>query len=184
MSRIRYYVAASADGYIADRDNDLGWLMAFGFEQFQAHYDAFMADVGALVMGAATYEFILREESGWSYAQRPTWVFTHRRQPRIDGADLRFVQGDVAAEHPRIVESAGGKDVWLVGGGAVAAQFADAGLVDELLVTYLPVVLGGGFPVLPVARQLGLRLEGTTPFPDGAVEFAYAIDRTPRGAAG
>ncbi len=178
MAAIQYYVAASADGYIADRDNDLGWLLAFGFEQFQAHYDEFLEEVGALAMGAATYEFILgQDEPEWAYGDLPVWVFTHRELRRVEGADLRFVRDDVATTHPRIVESAAGRNVWLVGGGNLAAQFADAGLLDELLVTYMPVVLGGGYPVLPVARQLDLELVRTTPFPSGAVEFAYRVLR-------
>ncbi len=183
MAAIQYYVAASADGYIADRDNGLGWLLAFGFEQFQAHYDEFFEDVGALAMGAATYEFILgQDEPAWTYRELPVWVFTRRDLPRVEGADLRFVRDDVAQAHPGIVESAAGRNVWMVGGGNLAAQFADAGLLDELLLTSMPVVLGGGHPVLPVARQLDLELAGTTPFPNGAVEFAYRIRHGDRAA--
>jgi dihydrofolate reductase len=178
----RYYVAASADGFIADRDDGLEWLLSFGFEEFQAHYDAFFADVGALVMGAGTYDFMLDQE--WPYVELPVWVVTHRERPGREGADVRFVQGPVTDLHPRIVESARGRDVWLVGGGNLAAQFADAGLLDQLLVTYMPVVLGAGRPVLPVSDHLDLRLEGTTPFPSGAVEFAYSVvRRTQEGSA-
>ena len=176
MSATVYYVAASADGYIADRDNRLEWLLSFGFEQFQAHYDAFMTGVGALVMGSATYEFILgQDEPEWPYTGLPVWVVTHRQLPSVEGPDLRFVQGTVDELHPRIASSAGERDVWLVGGGNLAAQFADAGLLDRLLITYMPVMLGAGYPVLPVSRQLDLQLERTTPFPSGAVEFAYAV---------
>ena len=178
MPVIQYYVAASADGYIADRDNDLGWLLSFGFEQFQARYDEFFAGVGALAMGSATYEFTLGQpEAEWAYGALPVWVFTHRDLPRVAGADLRFVQDVVAAAHPRIVESAAGRNVWLVGGGNLAAQYADGGLLDELLITYMPVLLGGGHPVLPVARRVEVELAGTTPFPNGAVEFAYRVRR-------
>ena len=110
------------------------------------------------------------------------WVFTHRGLPGVEGADLRFVRDDVVAAHPRIVESAAGRNVWMVGGGNLAAQFAAAGLLDELLITYMPVMLGAGSPVLPVGRQLDLELTGTTPFPNGAVEFAYRILRDGRTA--
>ena len=82
MSSTQYYVAASADGYIADRQNRLDWLLRYGFEAYQEHYDAFLAGVGALTMGAATYEFVLAEGGGWAYGDRPAWVFTHRELPR------------------------------------------------------------------------------------------------------
>jgi dihydrofolate reductase len=175
MAAVRYYVAASADGFITDRDGDLAWLLAFGFDEFQAHYDAFLAGIGALVMGSATYEFLLGQDDPWPYGDLPTWVFTRRRLPVVTGADVRFVQGPPAEVQPRIAESARGRDVWMMGGGVIAAQYADAGLLDELLLTTMPVVLGGGQPVLPVTRRLDLRLARTTRFPSGAVELAYSI---------
>ena len=178
-SLTQYYVAASADGFIADRDNGLDWLLAFGFAEFQAHYDAFLAGVGSLAMGSATYQFLLEQDEPWPYGELPVWVFSRRELPSVEGADVRLVQGPAAEAHPRIVGSAGGRNVWLVGGGVLAAQFADAGLLDQLLITYMPVVLGGGHPVLPANRPLDLRLEGTTRFPSGAVEFAYSVTRGP-----
>jgi dihydrofolate reductase len=177
MATVQYYVATSADGLITDRDGGLEWLLAFGFEEFQAHYDAFLSGVGALVMGSATYQFLLDQDDPWPYAELPTWVFTRRDLPRVEGADVRLVQGSPAAHHRGLVDSAGGRNVWMVGGGVLAAQFADAGVLDQLLVTVMPVVLGGGRPVLPVDRPLDLRLTGSTPFPSGAVEFAYHVVR-------
>jgi dihydrofolate reductase len=82
-------------------------------------------------------------------------VFTTRQLQHVDG-DVRFVRGPVAAVHPALVAAADHKDVWVVGGGALAAQFSDAGLLDELWVQYAPVTLGAGSPLLP--RHLELRL--------------------------
>ncbi|WP_309125756.1 dihydrofolate reductase family protein [Kocuria sp.] len=175
MSRTQYYVAASADGYIADRENHLDWLLQYGFEAYQDHYDGFLADVGALAMGASTYEFVLRQGEKWPYGGLPTWVFTHRELPRIAGADLRFVQGPVALHAEASRESAGGRNLWVVGGGRLAAQFADAGLLDELWLTLMPIALGGGHPVLPTAAAKDLRLQRTTHFEGGAVELRYAL---------
>ena len=179
MTRTQYYVAASADGYIADRENRLDWLLRFGFEAFQDHYDAFLADVGALAMGADTYEFVL-DQGTWPYTELPAWIFTHRNLPRAHGADLRFVDGPVARHANAVADSAGANNVWVVGGGQLAAQFADAGLLDELWLTVMPVALGGGRPVLPTQRAHDLRLQRTTHFESGAVELRYELPRPAR----
>lgn len=179
MSRTQYYVAASADGYIADRENHLDWLLQYGFEAYQEHYDAFVADVGALAMGASTYEFVL-EQGAWAYGDLPVWVFTHRDLPAADGADVRFVSGPVALHVQAVIASAGGRNLWVVGGGQLAAQFADAGLLHELWLTYMPIVLGGGHPVLPTAAARDLRLQRTTHFEGGAVELRYVLEGADR----
>jgi dihydrofolate reductase len=86
----------------------------------------------------------------------PAVVFTHRDLPRVEGADLRFTAGDVASVHAELVAAAGGKDVWVVGGGDLAGQFADAGLLDEIVASIAPVTLGAGRPIFP--RRYALRL--------------------------
>jgi dihydrofolate reductase len=178
MTRNVYYVASSLDGYIADSHDSIDWLLEFGFEAYQEHYDAFLQRIGALVMGSSTYEYLLAEEGEtWPYGDLPTHVLTSRSLPAIPGADLTFHSGAIAAVDEEARASAGDRDVWVVGGGAVASQYLDAGLLHELLVTVMPVVLGAGVPVLPVAAtSRPLRLTGTTPFAGGAVELAYAID--------
>jgi dihydrofolate reductase len=173
-----YYVASSLDGFIADSDNAIDWLLQFGFEAYQEHYDAFLRGIGALVMGSSTYEYLLAEEGGsWPYGDLPTHVLTSRSLPTIAGARVRFHSGAIAAIDEEARASAGERDVWVVGGGSVAAQYLDAGLLHELRVTVMPIVLGGGVPVLPVAATTApLRLTGTTPFAGGAVELAYTLD--------
>ena len=157
-----YFTASSVDGFIADPDNSLSWLLT---RQVDANgpmsYARFIAQVGALVMGATTYRWLLHHELGddgsrpWPY-QMPCWVFSHRPLPVVPG-DLRFVHGPVEPVHAEAVAAAAGRGVWVVGGGDLAGQFADAGLLDELWVQYAPVALGGGVPLLP--RRLELRLE-------------------------
>src|SRR4029078_3041087 len=108
------------------------------------------------------YEWILGHESGadwrWPY-DVPSWVFTHRELAVIPDARIEFTTDDVAVVHKMRVRAAGGPNVWIVGGGDLAGQFADAGLLDEVLVTIAPVTLGAGAPLLP--RPLELRLEET-----------------------
>jgi dihydrofolate reductase len=153
----QYYTATSLDGFIADPWNSLDWLFSRAREEDgPLSYDDFVAEVGALAMGSTTYQWILDHGSAWPY-DVPCWVFTHRRLPLVPDAQIELTSGDVAAVHAQMVAAAGGRNVWIVGGGDLAGQFADAGLLDEVLVTIAPVTLGGGAPLLP--RRIELRLE-------------------------
>ncbi|HEX6232358.1 MAG TPA: dihydrofolate reductase family protein [Jiangellaceae bacterium] len=157
MTVTTYYTATSLDGFIADENHSLDWL--FPQEQDESgplNYDDFFARIGAVVMGSSTYEWVLNHESGvWPY-KLPSWVMTTRELPKA-GENVRFASGDVRAVHDAMTAAAGGKDLWVVGGGDLAGQFAEAGLLDEIVVYIAPVTLGGGAPLLP--RKLDLRLE-------------------------
>jgi len=153
--KTQYYTATSIDGFIADADNSLGWLFQVADEEsMRDDYPRFIAEVGALAMGSTTYEWIadysgfLTDPAKWEYTV-PTWVFSTRDLPRPDGLDIRFVSGDVAPVHAEMVAAAGGKNVWLVGGGDLVGQFYDQGLLDEVILGVAPVFLGGGAPLLP-----------------------------------
>lgn len=167
MPLTQYLTATTLDGYIADEENSLQWLFDVAREDGGSRFDTFLADVGAMAMGATTYEWILDHENllenpgRWQefYAARPCWVFSHRVLPMIPGADLKLVQGDVAPVHEDMLVAAGDRNVWLVGGGELVGQFHDAGLLDQVLVSLAPVTLGGGAPLLP-RRIEGLRLTG------------------------
>lgn len=157
MTRTVYYTATSLDGFIADEpDATLDWLMSREQDQAGAlNYEEFIATIGAMAMGRTTYEWVLGHENGsWPY-ELPTWVFTHQDlQPVTD--DVRIVSGDIAEHHAAMVEAAGGKDVWMVGGGDLAGQLADAGLLDEVIVYVAPVFLGSGAPLFPRHQELKL----------------------------
>lgn len=84
-------------------------------------------------------------------------VFTHRQPAVVPGAPIEFTSADVAAVHEQMRAAAGERNRWIVGGGDLVGQFADAGLLDEVIVYVAPVTLGAGAPLLP--RNLELRLE-------------------------
>jgi dihydrofolate reductase len=153
--KTQYYGATSLDGFIADEHDSLDWLMQ-GEPLEESSYPEFIRDVGALAMGSTTYEWVLRHlaggggdaEDGWPYEQS-CWIFSSRSLPMVPGADLRFVSGDVRPVHAAMVEASAGKNVWIVGGGDLAGQFHDAGLLDELIIQVAPVTLGRGAPLFP-----------------------------------
>ena len=149
-----YYTASSLDGFIVDSAGSLDWLLSRDIDvDGPFGYKAFEKSVGALVMGSTTYRWVVEHEPGdWPYPQ-PTWVLTSRSDVVVDGHPVQAVSGDVAQLLPTLVAAAGERDVWIVGGGDVAAQFVTAGLVDELIVSYAPCSLGEGAPVLPVRSE-------------------------------
>ena len=165
MSVTQYYTATTLDGFIADPDNSLEWLFTRNQDpRGPLNYADFIAEVGAIAMGSTTYEWILDHEFAdkdpadwkWPY-EMPCWVFTHRQLPVVPDARIEFASGDVAPVHEELRAAAGGRNVWIVGGGDLAGQFADAGLLDEIIVFIAPVTLGAGAPLLP--RRIELRLE-------------------------
>ncbi len=189
MSRCQYYLAQTLDGYIAESDGGLEWLMRFEGEgaveaseaspvASEGSYERFFAGVGALAMGSATYEFVLGEMStSWPYAGTPSWVFTSRELPVPDGADVRFANGSVGPAYEEMRSAAGDRNVWVVGGGALAMQFVEEDLLDELHLTIVPVFLGAGIPTFPSRLGRRLRLVGTHAFGNGMVELRYDVLR-------
>jgi dihydrofolate reductase len=164
MAKLTYYTATTLDGFIADPDDSLDWLMRQDQDEHgPLNYDDFIKDIGAIVMGRTTYEWVLdHDPGGWAYSMS-AWVMTNRGELPLPkpGADVRFARGDVRSVYDDLVAAADGKDVWVVGGGELAGQFADAGLLDEVITYIAPVTLGAGRQVLP--RRLDLRLVEATP---------------------
>lgn len=160
MSRTIYFTATTLDGFLADEHDNLDWLLTQDHDpEGPGGHEAFIEDVGALVMGRTTYDWVrahmARTGEPWAYAA-PTWVMTHRDPDPVEGADIRFASGDVAAVHAEMTAAAGGRDLWVVGGGQLAVDLVRAGLLDEIRVSIAPVTLGAGRPLLPAPVDLTL----------------------------
>lgn len=184
--KTQYYTASTLDGFIATEDDSLEWLFPLG-DINETSYPSFITEVGALAMGSATYEWMLRHvvkpgtdaAAPWPYSQ-PTWVFSARPREPVAGADIRVVQGDVRPVHAAMKAAAAGKNVWLVGGGELVGQFYDAGLLDEIIVQVGSVTLGRGKPLLP--RRIAhpaLRLVSAQRIGPGFAELRYEVVRRP-----
>jgi dihydrofolate reductase len=170
VAKTQYYAATTVDGFIADPHDSLDWLFEVprdggsGYDAFRE----FFAGVGAMAMGATTYQWVVDHEglvdepekwAGW-YGTTPCWVFTHRELPILPDVDIRFVEGDVRPVHEAMTEAAGDENIWLVGGGELVGAFADARLLDEIWLAMQPVFLGAGAPLLPrVLTSKRVRLE-------------------------
>lgn len=189
MTRLIFDTAVSLNGWIADEGNSLDWLLSL-----EAPIDAEVAlfpHADVLVEGSTTYEWVLGHEhllahpERWRalYGDRPTYVFTTRELPVPRGADVRLRSGSVLDVLDEIRVAAGEGDVWVVGGGDLAGQFLDAGVLDEIAVSIAPVLLTGGAPLLPRRRSAdGLRLrsaQSVGPF----ARLVYEVIREATGGA-
>jgi dihydrofolate reductase len=159
VPRTVYYTATTLDGFIADPNDSLEWLLR---QPGEPPDDGFIDGVGAVVMGATTYEWVLRNLDGpWPYSA-PAWVMTHRKLALPEAGkdaktpDIRFAQGSIADHYFEMCTATGDHDLWVMGGGDLAGQFADEGFLDEIITFTAPVVLGKGRPLLP--RRLDLEL--------------------------
>jgi dihydrofolate reductase len=186
--KTQYYAACSLDGFIATTDNSLDWLLQFGDADGPGHQN-FLAEVGAIAMGSATYQWLVDhyikagtpEEKPWLYTQ-PTWIFTSRKLASVPNADLHFVEGAVTPVHQQMVAAAMGKNIWMAGGGELAGQFFDAGLLDELIIQVASVTLGQGLPLLP--RRIAfppLRLTSVQALGGAFAELHYDVPRQREG---
>lgn len=170
--RARVFIATSLDGFIAGENDDLSWLPPpvpgddFG-------YDTFLAQMGALLMGRRTYDVVAGFPGVWPYGERPVLVTTRRPlTPKVPS--VRAVSGTMAELVAQAKEAAKGLDVYL-DGGDVIRQALDAGLVDELTVTVVPVILGRGHPLFAGATQRrALTLLRSEPLSGGLVQLTYA----------
>ncbi|GAA1310333.1 dihydrofolate reductase family protein [Brachybacterium tyrofermentans] len=176
----RFYTATSLDGFLADEHDSLDWLLSQPLGAGTLlDYDAFYAGVGALIMGSTTYQWVLDHPQeqfgdavGWPY-DKPTFVFSHRDLERA--SDAVTVLSGTPAEHREAIETAAGDHaVWVMGGGDLAAQFARAGMLDEVLVSIAPVTLGAGRPLLGGRVDLQLQEFGRN---EAFLEARYTVVR-------
>jgi dihydrofolate reductase len=182
--KTQYYTATSLDGFIATEEDSLEWLFSLG-DLNDSSYPAFISEVGTLAMGSGTYEWMVRNAekvaaetgSAWPYTQ-PAWIFSSRKLPVIEGANIQFVNDNVRQVHGEMRSAAGGKNIWIVGGGDLAGQFYDVGLLDELIVQIGSVTLGKGKPLFPRAvLSPNLHLVSVRQMGTGMVELSYEVHK-------
>jgi len=144
QGKLVLYIASSLDGYIATEKHNLDWLFAAegeGDNGFAKFYDM----VDTVLLGRVTYEWILRHETGvFPYQGKECYVFS--RTKRENNAFVTFVHEEVVPFVENL-KNKDGRTIWLVSGGELLRTFLDANLVDELIVTVAPVLLGRGIPL-------------------------------------
>ncbi len=172
MRRVRLFIATSVDGFIAGPDDDLRWR----FDDGDYGHAAFYAGIDTVLVGRRTYD-VACALPVWPYAGRKVVVFTRTNAARITSPDTvatARAPADVVAE----LRARSGKDLWLVGGGQLVQAFLAAGLVDDVIVSIHPLLLGAGIPLVAKgAPRVPLALVGERRFPSGLVQLTYRADR-------
>jgi dihydrofolate reductase len=175
MAHVTLYIATSLDGYIARRDGGIDWLDAVQRPDTDYGYQAFYNTIHAVMMGRKTYD-LARGFGDWPYPGMPSYVFT-RQALRTDRDDVFFSAAPPAALI-RELESRGLERLWLVGGGELVAAFQRERLIDEYIVSIIPLLLGEGIPLFPPpAPALPLALVESQSFPSGLVQLRYQTIR-------
>ncbi len=174
MRRIRYGVAMSLDGYIAGPNGEHDWIIPDPEIDFQEIYSRF----DTAVMGRRTFELVLSQGGNGSMPGMKTFVVSSTlRQKDYSGVTII---NEKPEEVLAPLRSQPGKDIWLFGGGVLFRSLLEARLVDTVEVAVIPVLLGGGVPLLPPpARQVKLRLIGSKTFKTGILSLEYAIEFRP-----
>ena len=147
MARIVGYIATSLDGFIADKDEGLKWLMERkDVELAEFDYNLFIKRIRTVVMGRSTYEWVKREGHAWAYKDQRSIVVTSRDiDTSFGNVELRSDVDALVAELRALEDG----DVWMLGGGKLQMAFIERGALDEIEVYVMSTLLGGGYPLFP-----------------------------------
>lgn len=147
MKKIKLYIATSIDGYIARNDGDIDWLTEYPNPQKTDYsYKDFFNSIDTIIMGGRTYRELLCMDYLWAYKDKIVYVITHTAQNTKE--NTHFVTEHIIEVISQLQEE-NGKDIWLMGGGEMTTLFLNNDLVDEMIITTMPIILGGGISLFP-----------------------------------
>lgn len=174
--RTSVFCGVSMEGFIARPDGSIDFLEGHGEVEGDMGFQAFMDSVDCMVMGRNTYDFVIASGGAWYYGDTPVFVLTSRSLggPLPEGATVEALQLGPEETLERL-EAAGYTHAY-VDGGATVQQFAAAGLIDEMILTRLPVFIGEGIPLIdPSGGDVLLEHVGTEVFTNGFVQSRYRV---------
>jgi len=175
MRKIILYSAASIDNFIAKEDGNIEWLHAPEYitpgEDYG--YKDFYNSVDATLMGNNTFKIINGFDMPFPYPDKENYVFS--RQTQKDAINHVTIINSNIASFVRSLKEKEGKDIWLVGGGLINSYFLDHGLIDQLILTIIPVLLGKGIPLFGNAKvETGFTLDQSKSFGNKCVQLFFS----------
>ncbi len=173
MGRVRFYVATSLDGFIADREGGVDWMAPYDARLYG--YDEFVGEIGALVMGRRTYELI-NAVGDWPYSGKRVYVISSRKLEHAPHGVVQASNGIAGALKSAHEETM--SDIWVVGGALTMQSALDEDLVDMMEIFLVPILLGAGLTLLnELNRRQTVTFDGIEAFPDGVVKLRYFTAR-------
>jgi dihydrofolate reductase len=172
MRKVVLYIATSIDNFIARKDGSVDWLdKTPNPNNLDYGYHSFYKSIDTILMGNATYREVLSFDIPFPYPDKTNYVFT--RTPIADNSDVRYITGDISAFVKQLKEQQG-TDIWLVGGGEINTLLMDHDLIDEIIITRIPTILGEGIPLFAGApHESELALERLEDFGNGIIQMMY-----------
>ncbi|HSB47387.1 MAG TPA: dihydrofolate reductase family protein [Candidatus Bilamarchaeum sp.] len=167
MRKVILFIASSLDMFIARKDGSVDWLFTDGDYGYRKFYES----VDTVLMGRKTYELALK--LGDSFGGKNCVVFSRSAGRKAKG-NVKFASDP--ASFTEKLRAAPGKDIYLVGGGQIVSALLNAGLVDEIVLSIHPIILGTGIPLFDsIGKSVKLSLEGSEKFPSGLVQLKYSV---------
>ena len=147
MRKIKLYIATTIDGYIASNDGDLDWLSEHSNpERHDYGYKDFFSSIDIVILGGNTYRGIISMDVLWPYREKETYIVT--RTPFGVKENIHYITDNIIETISELRQK-GGKDIWLVGGGKLTTMLLNSDLVDEMIITVIPIILGKGIALFP-----------------------------------
>jgi len=173
MRKVQLYIAASLDGYIARPDGGVDWLSSVDKKGEDYGYSEFIASVDTTLMGGKTYDEVLGFGGPFPYLNTSNYVFSRQeRQP--DSNPVQFINENPAA-FVKGLKAQAGNNIWLIGGGQINTILLNARLIDEMILSIIPIVLGDGIPLFAgQPKEAKWELSEHKVFDTGLVQLRYA----------
>jgi dihydrofolate reductase len=174
MSKVILYIAASIDGYIAKKDGNIDWLNAYPNPNNDDYgYSDLLSRISTTIMGRTTYDEVLSFGVEWPYPDKKSYVITHYTDFKPTTPNTEVYQGDLNSLISEIRLNTQ-KDIWLIGGGKLITQFLNEGLIDEMILTVIPIMLGDGIPLfLKSSKETNWKLQNAKAYDSGFVNLTY-----------
>lgn len=167
MSKNIVYITTSLDGFISRKNGDIDWLVE---DKSYDYYPKFIEKIDIIIMGESSYEKVLSFGIDWPYPNQTSYVFTNKDYEDKD--NIKFVKGDISSFIEKINSK---KDIWIMGGANIIMQFFEKNIIDEIILSFQPIILGDGIPLFSTQTEKKLKLLEVTSYDKGSVQMHYKI---------